>query len=189
MMKARYFVFLLLLTSFSAFSQEKFKPYIGVHASMDAGGYYVGPSFMAGTDYQLKQGYSLSSYFHLFHDRLYDVYPDGSIDKGNYQSYILALLLEKHLSHKPKRGMQVAGGIAVQRTIEDYISYNVPGYEKRTILVAALRLGYRFPFKHRSFTVELNAVGPHIGKVGPPPYYPQTIEILTQLSLGTRFLF
>jgi hypothetical protein len=188
-MKFIVFVFLFLFFILPGYSQKRLHPYLGLHVSMDAGGYFVAPSFMAGADYLLRDKISASSYVHVFRGRLYDVYPDGSIDKGKYQSYILALLIQRHLSKSPTKGMDLAGGAAVQRTINDYIINNEAGIEKRTILVAAVRVGYKFPVKQRNLTVELNAVGPHIGKVGPPPYYEQVIEILTQLSFGFRFIF
>jgi hypothetical protein len=156
---------------------------------MDGGAYFIAPSLMVGADYLLRDKFSACSYFHAFKGRLYDVYPNGSIDQGKYQSYLLAILLQRHLSQSIKKGMFLAGGAAMQRTINDYIIDNVAGVEKRMILVGALRVGYKFPIKQKSLTVELNGVGPYIGKVGPPPDNAQTIEVLTQLSLGSRFIF
>ena len=189
MKKTAILILIFVFSLVSGFSQKRFEPYLGLHVSMDAGAYFLGPSFMVGTNYLLQKKVSISSYFHLFKGRLYDVYPDGSIDKGKYQSYILAFLLQRHLSRSPKKGIELAGGAAVQRTINNYNIDNRAGDEKRTLIVAALRVGYKFPIKQRALTVELNTVGPYIGKVGPPPYYAQTLEILTQFSLGSRFLF
>ncbi|HEY1870928.1 MAG TPA: hypothetical protein VGG71_07715, partial [Chitinophagaceae bacterium] len=90
---------------------------------------------------------------------------------------------------KNNRGVILAGGLAVHSTSDNFTSTFYDEYEKRTIVVAAIRIGYSLPVKRRSIAFELNAVGPYIGKTGPPPYFEQTIEILTQLSLGIRLIF
>src|SRR5690349_10784847 len=119
-MRAGALILIFLLSSFLGNGQGKLEPYAALHLSSDAGAYFIGPSLMVGADYPVRDHLRVSSYVHCFWDRLYDTYPDGTYDKGKYQSYILALLLEKHLSRSDEKGLFVAGGLAVQRTIEDY---------------------------------------------------------------------
>ena len=184
-----FLAILLIFFSLTTLSQPKWHPYLGLHVSMDAEGYYVGPSAQIGINYQLKKRFVLSSYFHYFPKRVDKRYRDGSFEHGRYRSMIAALLAETNYFKKNNRGILLAGGIAVQHTYDNYTSTYYDQYIKRTILVAALRVGYSLPAWKESIISELNATGPHIGKKGPAPYYEQIIEILTQLSLGMRLVF
>src|SRR5437016_2503123 len=96
-MKVCVFVLTLLSSTF-CFSQVKWHPYIGVHGSMDAEGYYVGPSIQLGTDYLFKDPLSLSLYFHFFPDRTNKKYNDGTFEKGKYSSATIAILIQRNLS-------------------------------------------------------------------------------------------
>lgn len=178
-----------IINSLVSVAQSKWKPYVGLHGSMDAGGYFVGPSVMVGTDYLVGEKLALSTYFHLFADKLDDTFPDGSFQKGEYRSYILAFMLQKQLAKSYAKGLNVAGGFALQRTTDEYITSFDEGSEKLNMVVAAFRFGYKFPIKKIALNVEINAVGPYVSKVGPAPYYEQNIKLLTQLSLGTRVIF
>lgn len=182
-------IILTIFLSFTALSQQKWQPYVGLHVSMDAEGYYVGPSPQIGISYRLKKRFSLSSYLQYFPRRVEKNYSDGSFENGKYKSIVAALLLETNFFRRNNRGVMLAGGLAVHSTEDNYTSTFYDQYLKRTIIVAAIRIGFSLPVKKKSIAFELNAVGPYIGKTGPPPYFEQTIEILTQLSLGMRLIF
>jgi hypothetical protein len=181
---------LTILLSFTALAQKKWHPYLGVHVSMNADGYYVGPSAQVGVNYRINQKISLSSYVHYFAKKVAEAYPNGTFQNGNYKSMIVCLLVETNFYRKDNKGIIVAGGLAVHSSIDDYTaSYFYEEHNKRMILVAAARIGYSLPIKKRSIVFELNAVGPYVSDTGPAPYFYKEIEILTQLSLGMRFIF
>jgi len=185
-------IILIILTvsfPFTALSQTKWDPYFGLHVSMDAEGYYVGPSGQIGINYRLKKRINLSSYLHYFPKKVEINYTDGTFENGKYKSIIAALLFETNFFRSNNRGLLLAGGLAVHSTTDNYTSSFYDEYTKRTIVVGAIRIGYSLPIKARAITFELNAVGPYIGNTGPPPYFEQLVEILTQLSLGTRIIF
>ena len=154
---------------------------------MDGGGYYVGPSFQAGTDYDFTLPYTLSLYLHYFPGSLDDTY-NGISEKGKYRSAIIALLIQKYLSGGYTKGWFLGGGLAVQKTKEDYVSDLDEIHDKKIIVVGAMRVGRIIHIMNKMFTIELNATGPHTGKVGPAPYFEQKKELLTQLSVGVRMI-
>jgi hypothetical protein len=182
-------IILTIFLSFTALSQTKWHPYLGLDVSMDAEGYYVGPSLQIGISYRLKERLSLSSYLHYFPRRVEEHYTDGTFENGIYKSIVASLLIETNFFRTNNRGIILAGGLAVHSTTDNYTSTFYDEYLKRTIIVGAIRIGYALPVKNKSIAFELNAVGPYIGKKGPPPYFDQAIEILTQLSLGIRLIF
>ena len=185
-------IILIILTIFlscTAVSQTKWHPYFGLHVSMDAEGYYVGPSSQIGISYRIKKRFSLSSYLQYFPKKVERNYSDGTFENGKYKSIVGSLLFETNFFRTKNKGLILAGGLAVHSTTDDFTSTFDDIHEKRTIIVASIRIGYSLPVKKRSIAFELNAVGPYIGKTGPPPYFEQLIEILTQLSLGMRLIF
>jgi hypothetical protein len=181
-------VILLLLISISCLSQTEWNPYIGLRVSTNADGYYVGASPQAGVNFQFKKELALSGYLHYFSRHIENTYADGTWDGGIYHSAIFALLLERNFYRMKNKGVILGGGLAIQYTSEDYRSSWYDYHLDRTIVVAAARIGYTFPICERSIVVEINAVGPHVSKTHTDPSV-KTIEILTQLSLGTRIIF
>lgn len=179
---------IVLLSSLFSFAQRRWKPYSGLYVSMDAAGYYVGPSFQLGTDYRLKKQLALSFYLHYFPEGTDIKYDDGSFEKGKYRSTTMALLLQKHVSKNENKGWFLAAGMAFQRSTDDYKTDLFEEHLNRSIVIAAIRFGYAFPLKKNTLLVELNGTGPYIGKTGPAPYYEKLIEVLTQLSLGLRWV-
>ncbi len=180
--------FLLFYVSYSGVAQSKWHPYGGIHASMDGAGYYVGPSFQAGTDYSLEERSLITAYLHYFPGSVNDTY-DAVKEKGKYHSAVLAALYQRQLSKKENRGLFIGLGIAAQSTKEDYVSDVQEIHTKRTILVGAMRFGYAFPFAKKKLTAELNALGPHKSSGQDGPYYYTVTELLTQLSFGVRLVF
>ncbi|MEO7266353.1 MAG: hypothetical protein ABIW38_15660 [Ferruginibacter sp.] len=182
-------LFLLFFSVNICLSQTKWHPFVGAYASMDGGGYYAGPSFQIGTDYSLKKKNSLVTYFHYFPKKLNNSFSNGTYEYGKYRSATLALLVQVRLSKKEKKGMLLAGGAALQRTSENYLSDIEVINSKRLILVAALRIGHLFPIGNKILSLELNALGPHQSSMDTAPYISQSIELLTQLSFGARVIF
>lgn len=187
-MKHLSLILLLFLTN-KCVSQSRWHPFVGVHASMDGGGYYVGPSFQIGTDYSLKNRNSLVAYLHYFSKKLDNTWSDGSFEHGKYKSAAATILFQVQLSNKEKRGMLLAAGAALQKTSENYKSDIEEIHSKRVILVAALRIAHLFPISSKTLSVELNALGPHKRTEGTEPYITEITEVLTQLSLGARLIF
>ena len=112
----RYLFVIFLFLCSTVFGQSRWNPYAGVSVSMDAGGYFVGPSFLAGTDYRLKNKISASAYLHYFSARLNDTYLDGTVEKGKYKSLITAILLQTQLSKNDNKGFRGGIGIAFHST-------------------------------------------------------------------------
>lgn len=184
----KLFLGLLLLLPATCLAQTRWHPFAGIHGSMDGGGYYVGPSIQAGTDYAWKKRLTLSTYFHYFPEGI-NTSKFGYRERGKYRSAILAFLIQTPLAKNEKKGLFLAGGIALQRTTEDYTSPYEEIHTKRIIPVAAMRFGYRIPAGTRSIAIEINAVGPHKSSGSDGPFEYTVTEILTQLSFGVRIGF
>lgn len=178
----------LLLISHFSYSQTRWHPYGGVHASVDAAAYFAGPSLQAGIDHTLKKNWALSMYFHYWPDGFKKIYPGNLFEREKFRSGITAFLIQKYFSKQDYRKVFLALGMALQVTKDDYVNSFDEEHLKRTLFIPAIRFGYQIPLPHHSLAIELNGVGPYIGEMGPPPYYDQTIEILTQLSFGVRFV-
>lgn len=180
-----FLLIILILFSSLLFGQSKLNPYFGLHISMDAGGYYLGPSFQIGLEHKLKQNLAFSTYFQYFYDGLYDKYPDGSFDWGKYKAATFAFLLQRHLTKDQPKRLGFAGGLALQRICEVYQTDQEEGTIRRFIPVAVFRINYLIPLNNRyKISVELNGTGPssyHIEST-------KVFELLTQLSLGLRIL-
>lgn len=132
---------------------------------------------------------SLVSYFHFFPGKLNITNSDSSFEHGKYTSATLAILFQVRFSERETKGMFLAGGAALQKTSENYVSNIEEIHLKRLIMVAALRIGHLFPVGSKTLSVEFNALGPHKSTTGTPPYTTQLKEILTQLSFGARIIF
>ena len=185
----RYLVVIYLFLCSPVSGQSRWNPFAGVSVSMDAGGYFVGPSFLAGTDYRLKNKISASAYIQYFQARLNDTYLDGTVEKGKYKSLITAILLQTQLSKNDNKGFRGGIGIAFHSTkTQSEINFDTTT-TKRNIFTAAFRLGYYFSLGRKKIVIELDAVGPHKYSEGTPPYQTDVTELLTQLSLGVKYVF
>lgn len=186
-MRYLFLITLFLWSNLSA--QSRWNPYAGVSLSMDAGGYFVGPSFLLGADYSLRNKISASAYFQYFSAHLNDTYLDGTVEKGKYKSLISTILLQTQLSKNNNKGFRGGIGIAFQTTnTQSEKNYDTSSI-KRNIITAAFRFGYYFPLNHNTMVIELDAVGPHKYSEGEPPYQLDITELLTQLSLGVKYIF
>jgi hypothetical protein len=182
---------LIVAMAFSIFSfcQSKWQPYLGLHASGDAELFYLGPSFQVGTDFVISKKSALTSYLHFFPKKVNNSYTDGSFEKGKYRSLTAALLFEGRLGRTSNKGTYLAGGLAFQSLKDDFSSNTNMWNMERNIIVPAIRIGYAFPFKVNKVTIELNATGPSNYKIDDNPFTGEIIEILTQISIGTRYTF
>ena len=180
-------IFSTFLQGPTLFSQSKFHPYAGLHASMNGDGFYVGPSYQAGTDYQLEKKVVLSFYAHYFPCKVNDIF-DGLSESGKYKSLTTALLLQTHLSKKTGKGIFAGLGLAFQRVSENYEREDFyKEHYKENMLVGAFRFGYLFSFSGYGLAIELNGTGPHTTKDRDTGDI-EKIQLLTQLSLGARFI-
>jgi hypothetical protein len=172
--------------SFISTGQTKWHPYAGLYLSMDAQGFYVGPSVMAGVDYKLKKKFSLSGYVHFFTKKVEGYYPGNGNEIGKYRNLTTATLLQYHLAKKENKGLYAGVGICHQSSVDDYKSDVLVYYEKRNIIIPAFRFGYRLPIKKRyGLGIELNGTGPY-------SYSGDNwsgLDIQTLVSVGCRFIF
>ena len=162
------------------------RPYLGIHASGDAEMYYLGPSFQVGSDYRFTERWGLSAYVHSYRNRV-DEEDDYHYEKGKFNCFTGALLLEFHAGRQMSRGMFFAGGVAVQRVKDVFdASWGAHWNDERTGPIPAIRFGYAFPLrKTHCITAEINATGPYQERYG----YSGSTELITQLSLGTRLIW
>ena len=181
-------IFLLLfgfVISSAVLSQHRLNPYVGLHISGDAEMYYIGPSLQTGTDFQLKKRLLLSSYIQFFQKKVNRTEAAGLFESGKFKIITVAALIQANTSNKLTRSFFFAGGFCVQiwndKFTSDYVSWDL----QRTTLLPAIRIGYFFPTGKNKMTIELNGTGPY--------FYQDdewnAVEILTQLSIGARFIF
>ena len=174
-----------LIVSCSVSPQLRLHPYLGLHISGDAEMYYVGPSLQAGADLHLKKRLLLTSYIHFFKKKVNRTEDGGSFENGKFKTVTIAALIQFNTSKKLSRSFFLAGGFCVQKWsdifVTDYSAWN----KQRKNYLPTMRVGYFFSKGKNKLTIELNATGPYSYR----DYGWQTVEILTQLSLGTRFIF
>jgi hypothetical protein len=173
------------LISSSLLSQIQLHPYVGLHISGDAEMYYLGPSLQAGADLQLRKKLLLTSYVHYFKKKVDRTEADGSFERGKFKTVTVAALIQFNTSRKSSKSFFIAGGFCVQQWHDAFVSDYSAWNTQRKNFLPAMRVGYFFSKGKNKLTIELNATGPYSYS----DYGWQTVEILTQLSLGTRFIF
>lgn len=184
MKKLLLLAFCLLPVAVSA--QHKLRPYVGLHGSGDAQMYYLGPSGQIGADYRINSFCGLTSYVHYFRRRIDRTEANNQFEKASFDCLTGALLVQVHLGSKPNRGLFAGAGAAAQRVEDDFKSDWTLGWHTiRRGVLPAIRLGYAFPIGPHQLTAELNATGPYQERTA---YYTST-ELITQLSVGTRFVW
>ena len=147
--------------------------------------FYIGPSGQLGADYRFSQYFGLSVYGHAFVRRIDRDFGNFKFERGKFDCLTTALLLDFHPGGNPVRGAFLGAGIAGQYLRDDYVSDYQTINRQRYDVLPAIRLGYAFPLGGHQLTAELNATGPYSEKT---PNGSIT-ELLTQLSLGTRFVW
>ena len=205
------FLLLLLLTCKVVFSQQQqdtgkkvcgcmttkkarniykpgWHPYAGIHITGDAEMFYIGPSFQAGVDYQLKKRMVLSGYIHFFARKIENVEYGGFLEKGKFKTLTGALLIQANTSKSLSKSFFLAAGAALQRWRDKYTTNYGSWDDKRTTLIPAFRIGYFFPIDKHKMTVELNGTVPYFYSYTNDISSGRVTEILTQLSLGVRFI-
>ena len=160
------------------------QPYLGIHVSGDAEMFYIGPSFQIGTDFQLKKRIILSSYLHYYSKKINTNNNNSFFEKGEFKTVTGAVLCQINTGKSLTRSFFIAGGIAIQSWMDNYTSVNDTWDKKRITLLPAMRLGYFFPAGWHKLTAELNWTGPYSYSDGAV----SAIELVTQLSLGMRFI-
>jgi len=182
----RTFIFLTsLIISSSVLSQLRLNPYVGLHISGDAEMYYIGPSLQIGADLQLKKRLLLTSYIHFFQKKVNRTEPGGLFENGSFKTITVAALIQTNISKKLTRSFFFAGGFCVQRWNDKFISDYASWDLQRTTLLPAIRIGYFFSTGKNKIAIELNGMGPYFYTDGEW----NGVEILTQLSVGMRYIF
>ncbi len=165
---------------------NRWHPYAGFHVSGDAGMYYIGPSFQAGTDFYIRERLLLSTFFQYFQDKLHTTGPGGFFEDGKYRTLTAALLIQANTSKKTTgRSFFMAAGMAVQNRVDTANTSYDHWNDRRTTLTPAFRFGYFFTLNRHKLSIEINGTGPY-------SYGDENsgvIEILTQVSLGCRYIF
>lgn len=176
---------LLLSGRAAAQSPSKFRPYAGLHGSGDAAMFFLGPSVQFGVDYHCAEPLRLSAYTQYARSRIDRRVSPAEFEQGRLDGLTLALLAEVHLGRTPERGMFVGAGGAWQLVSVEVLNNLFYLLEDRAILVPALRVGHAFRLGTHQLTAELNATGPyHVSDE-----FGSHTELITQLSLGTRFVW
>lgn len=173
------------LTKSKSIGKSRWHPYIGLHISGDAEMFYIGPSLQAGTDFQLKKRLVLSGYVHYFSKKIDNAKSGGFFEHGRFKTITGELLVQGNTSKNLNRSFFLAGGVALQYWHDRYSNSFDNWDNERTTLIPAIRFGYFFPLNKQKITIEINATGPYSYKDGSS----SVIEILTQISLGCRFIF
>ncbi len=178
---------LLLLLSFDTlYAQKKINFYGGVHLTTDAELYMTGPSFQAGASYYVTSRLSVSSYLHYFAVRRKETLAFAGQSKFFFNTVTAAALFQIDGGRNPDHGMYYGLGLAFQNLIREYrYSASEEFNENRNNIVPAARIGYLFKVKRSHLGVEINCTGPAGNNVNDVYYF----DILTQLSLGLRFVF
>jgi hypothetical protein len=167
-------------------TNSRWHPYAGLHISGDAGMYYIGPSFQIGTDFYLQKKLLLSTYLHYFRDELHTTGENGFFEDGKYRTLTGALLIQLNTSKKiTGRSFFIAAGMAIQNRVDTATTSYDQWNDRRTTLLPAFRLGYFFPLRSHKLSIEINGTGPYSEMVEGSGF----TEILTQVSLGCRYIF
>ena len=165
--------------------RHRWQPYAGIHVSGDAEMFYIGPSFQAGTDFFMSKRILLSAYIHYFGKKVKNADASGFFEDGKFKTITGTLLIQANIARNLKRSFFIGLGAAVQGWRDNYSSSYGSWDDKRTTVTPAMRIGYFFPIGNNKITVELNGTGPYTS--GNAISY--SIEILTQLSFGVRYIF
>lgn len=163
-----------------------FHPYVGLHLSSDAEMYYLGPSFQAGVDFNLKPRLALSTYIHYFYVGVNNRDNSGLIEKGRMRTFTSAFLIQLDAGAGWYKGFFVGTGIALQQYADRFQGSWSRWDDKRTTLTLAIRLGYLFPAGLHAIAIEFNGTGPYSYSDG---YTGTVTEVFTQVSFGARFIF
>lgn len=170
---------------------SRWHPFAGLHAAGDAALAHIGPSPQLGIDYRFTSRLALSNYVQYFGSS-YKSNTAGLPDlnsSARYRSVVAEVLLDINFHRAPSRGFSVAAGPAFHTSTETYTGPGDNTPWRRNYLTASARLAFALPAGKQGLSIELNLVGPWQSKTGPAPFYTQSTDILSQLSLGGRWLF
>lgn len=168
--------------------KSRWHPFVGLHVAGDAALAHIGPSPQLGIDYRFTSRLALSTYAQYFGSS-YRLNYSGISSGARYRSFIAATLLDVNFYRRPGRGFSMAVGPAFHTSTETYTGPGDNTPWRRSYVTAAGRFGYALPVGRQFLSIELNMVGPWQSKVGAAPFFSQSIDILSQLSLGGRWVF
>ncbi|MEP6952101.1 MAG: hypothetical protein ABI863_22615 [Ginsengibacter sp.] len=165
---------------------SRWHPYGGLHLSSDAELYYLGPSFQAGVDFNLKPRLAFSTYIHYFRAGVNNVDNTGLSEKGRLRTFTSALLIQVDAGAGWYKGFFIGGGIALQQYADRFKGIFGSYDDARTTVTPAIRMGYIFPAGLHAIAIEFNGTGPYSYSDG---FNGTITEVFTQVSLGGRFIF
>jgi hypothetical protein len=173
--------------------QKRIQPFIAAYASMDAEGFYFGPSFSGGLVQPLTKKISVTGFVHYFKARVNDEGDLGAFDKGTFRLISFVVMPELKFGRKVNKGFFIGAGIAYQLRKQNYASESFTTIEDKAMFLPAVKLGWRFPLPEAKsyLSFELFGTGPYsyeesYNLVSDNSY---TMEALTQLSAGFRLVF
>ena len=137
---------------------------------------------------EFKKRVLLSSYIHYFIKKVSNAEYGGFLEKAKFKTFTATLLIQANTGKSPTKSFFIAGGAALQRWRDNYSNNYDSWDDKRTTLIPAFRLGYFFSLDKHKMAVELNGTGPYSYAYTNDISSGRVIEILTQLSLGVRFI-
>lgn len=173
------------------FRATRLHPFAGLHVAGDAALDHIGPSPQLGIDYRFSSRLTLSNYVQYFGSSYKSDAGGlpGMSSSARYRSFIATMLLDINFHRGPSRGFSVAAGPAFHTSTETYTGPGDNTPWRRNYLTAAARLAFALPAGKQGLSIELNLVGPWQSKIGEAPFFAQTTDILSQLSLGGRWMF
>jgi hypothetical protein len=107
-------------------------------------------------------------------------------EKGRFKTFTSAFLVQIHAGAGWYKGFFIAGGIALQQWADRFKGIFGSYDDARTTVTPAIRMGYIFPAGLRAIAVEFNGTGPYSYSDG---FNGTITEVVTQVSLGVRFIF
>jgi hypothetical protein len=198
-MRKRNWLFCCILFSVSSVqSQKNWHPFAGLHVSANSDLYYVGPSFSAGVIHPIgkKKKWSWAPELHYF--RQYEEYPQTSITHSwdKFVSFSIRSNFNYKANSKTNKGFIIGGGLGFQygkdecvtvtqtgNIKEENVHYDAINYKS---FMLTFNTGYSFLLKkEKSIQVLFSAIGPYKAR----DEYGSYTEIISVLSLGTRFVF
>lgn len=197
-MKKYLFFFLISSITLQSFSQNKWKPFAGIHISGNSDLYYVGPSFSGGVIHPLGKTKKWNWVPELQYFRKYSKYDEigNSHSWDRFISFSIRSNFNYQIGKNTSKGIFVGGGLGFQYAKDECATVTQNGTIKEEnlhydairygVVMLTFNAGYNFPLKkNKSLQAIITAIGPHTAKDDLGEY----IEIISVLNAGIRIQF
>jgi hypothetical protein len=194
----KYLLFFLVYTlALQSFSQDKWKPFVGLNASASSDLYYVGPSFSAGVIHSIgkkgRWGWAPEIQYFKKHNEYASNGPISEWDK--FESFSIRSNFNYKFGNKSGKGFIIGGGIGFQRAKDECVTVTQNGNVKEeNVHFDAIRFGafmltfntgYSFPLKkNRSIQTIVSIIGPQTAK----DYLGTYVEAISVMNAGIRLV-